>query len=282
MELPVSEDEISVLCYMAEYEHGHYEFTGPELIEKFGWSSRRLGDALELLNGAGFLNLEDYTSLGAAPGGHEFECAGLNAHGRQEYRRRWPHGSEGKSGDSGNMKDIEVQDLFLKELCEMNRSQRGAYWAALDISEVFDVIDLGQVEDVVSLLYSKGLIKYSGSTRDRGRLVSITVDGIEQVELGGLTGNVDELFAQHVTHNTQNVTISGGQGVQVAQGGNPSQTNITYQQVLTQLLQQIDDDDSISEEEKTELKGALQKVIAHPVTNTVLSSLIQLGSAAVG
>jgi len=127
---------------------------------------------------------------------------------------------------------------------------------------------------VVGQLSEKGFLQPISYDVNHGQIVRILSAGIEEVEDGGQTGHVEKLYTQYV----QNVTVHGGHGVQVTQGGSPSQTNITYNQILQHLAAQIDADPNIPPEEKSSLKSAIQKVAAHPLTQTLVNVAVQVGS----
>ena len=79
------------------------------------------------------------------------------------------------------------------------------------------------------------------------------------------------------TNNTTNVTAHNSTGVQATAGGTNSQTNnVTYRQVLNQLLREIDDSDNISEEAKSGARGSIRQLLQDPHTDAALAAAVML------
>jgi len=76
----------------------------------------------------------------------------------------------------------------------------------------------------------------------------------------------------------QNISVTGG-NVQI---GDQNQQAVTYGNVLQTLVNAIQENPDLPEHDKRELTSALEKVLCHPFTQTIISAAAGVGGAAIG
>lgn len=146
-------------------------------------------------------------------------------------------------------------------------SQRDGAWngtseellQAVRLAQPSANLSLGEVDEAVRDLHRLGRVRLEAPHGYQGP-IRLTPD------LGG------------GVNRNQHISVSGG-NVQI---GDYNQQAITYGNVLQTLVELIQEDSSLPQAEKTELTSALQKVLAHPLTQTIIASAAALGAARLG
>jgi cytochrome c biogenesis factor len=151
---------------------------------------------------------------------------------------------------------IEKANQFLRILNEFATSEGyDSYADANKICQTLNIIDMAEVRNIVKLLENRGLVRAIWTMRDIS--VNISEEGVIVIESGYGLNSAFQHERPVTVHIDQSTTVHGNvDHSNLAVHSEGTKQNLsdsrTYEQVLDEMRQVINNDQTLSAEEKTD------------------------------